>query len=556
MLRMTFLAAVLAVPAGFTETPIASGLDRPVALAWLPDGRLLIGEQFSGNILLYRNGAVQPAPYATVSPLYTGNVEAGLRGLAVDPGFATNGFVYAVVSQAVGVQRVLRFTTVGDTGVAPVVLIDNLPLGDRHNGGGIGFGPDGMLYVSTGDTDNGPLADNPASLAGKILRYAPDGTPAAGNPWGNAVWCRGLRNPFRFAWDASGRMYGTDNGLFSDDEINYLQAGGHYGWPFDSGPNADPTMIDPVHTFPVTVAPSGILVYGGATMPFAGQVFAAEWSTNRVRRFVLNAPGDRVVSGPTDFATNVAQPVDLVEGPDGAIYYSTLGGEVYRAQANGAGNLAPSASFTVAPQSGAPPLAVTVDASASADVDGAIVSTAWSWGDGTPDGAGTIAAHTYTGAGVFTITLTVTDDQGATGTATRDVVVTAGGNSPPSAHIEDADPLQGTAPLTVVFSGHAHDDTGPVDHRWDFGDGSALVVETGVPADESRSQVRTYSAPGAYVCALTATDPGGVSDTHTVTITVTAPPARSSGGGGSCGLLGLEALLALLLGLRRRTCRG
>ncbi len=156
----------MTVPAGFTETMLSNTLARPVALCWLPGGRLLIGEQYTGSIKVFKNGAILATPFATISPVNTNNNETGLLGLCADPNFATNGYVYVFATQTASVQRIWRVTTngvnfTGDTGtVGGSPLVDNIPSNNvNHNGGGIGFGPDGKLYVAVGENGGATQAD-------------------------------------------------------------------------------------------------------------------------------------------------------------------------------------------------------------------------------------------------------------------------------------------------------------------------------------------------------------------------------------------------------------
>lgn len=336
------------VPAGFTETLLDSTLSRPVALAFTPDGRLLIGEQYTGNIKVFKNGAVLSTPFATVSPVYTGDNETGLLGLCVDPNFGSNGYVYVFVTQSSSVQRILRYTAVGDIGTSPATLVDNLPtLGINHNGGGIRFGPDGYLYAVVGE--NGTAASDAqvvASLRGKVLRYDVSTVPASiptSNPFASSpVYSFGHRHPFRLAWrPSSGELYVSENGPSVDDEINVIAPGANYGWPNDTGPNTNASYTDPAFTFTTTIAVTDLLFYTGSTIPYSGDLFYVDYKNGRIRRFQMSPATEQISGGPFDFVTGVNQPVDVEQGPDGALYYSTLPGNLYMAQADGSGTPAP-----------------------------------------------------------------------------------------------------------------------------------------------------------------------------------------------------------------------
>ena len=326
------------VPAGFTLTELASGLSRPANLQALPDGRFLIGEQQTGHIKVYKNGSILSTPYAIISPLYTVNNESGLLGLCLDPDFSSNGYVYAFVTHDSTTSRVWRFTTSGDVGIDQTLIVDNIPhRGVNHNGGGIGFGPDGKLYMAVGEAGDTSWAQDVNILGGKILRANPDGSVPADNPFGNLVWSLGHRHPFRLTFQpGTGRLYVTENGPSQDDELNRIIQGGNFGWPSDTGPNANPNHIDPVHNFSSIVVPTDLLFYQGSAMPFDGELFLMEYLNARIRRFTLSLDGDSVISGPTDFVTGVSQPVDIEQGIDGALYFTTLPGRLYRVQSVGA----------------------------------------------------------------------------------------------------------------------------------------------------------------------------------------------------------------------------
>jgi glucose/arabinose dehydrogenase len=314
-----------------------------VALAFTPDGRLLIAEQYTGLIRVFSNGALLATPYATLSPVYTGDNETGLLGLTVDPNFASNGYVYAFVTRSNSVQQIVRYTTTGNTGASPTLMVDNIPtLGINHNGGGIGFGPDGYLYAVVGE--NGSAASDAqvaASWRGKVLRFdtstAPASIPATNPTAGSAVYSIGHRHPFRLTWrPATGALYVSENGPGSDDEINVITPGANYGWPNDTGPNANGAYTNPIYTFGTTIAITDMLFYTGSTLPYAGDLFYVDYKNGRIRRFQVSGGSDQIAAGPFDFVTGVSEPVDVEQGPDGALYYCTLTGNLFMAQANAA----------------------------------------------------------------------------------------------------------------------------------------------------------------------------------------------------------------------------
>jgi glucose/arabinose dehydrogenase len=244
------------LPSGFTEALVASGLNNPTAMQFAPDGRLFVCEQ-GGRLRVIKNGALLSSPFLTVTVSSSG--ERGLLGVAFDPNFAVNQYVYVyytATSPAVH-NRVSRFTASGDVAAAgsEVVLLDldNLSSATNHNGGALNFGPDGKLYVSVGENANAANAQTLANLLGKVLRLNADGTIPTDNPFyasaigkNRAIWALGLRNPFTFAFSPSGSsMYVNDVGQSTYEEINDGAPGANYGWPDTEGPTTDPRFDSP-----------------------------------------------------------------------------------------------------------------------------------------------------------------------------------------------------------------------------------------------------------------------------------------------------------------------
>ncbi|KUP97189.1 PQQ-dependent sugar dehydrogenase [Thermobifida cellulosilytica] len=242
---------------------VATGLRVPWAIAFLPDGAALVSERDSGRVLrVSPDGAVGEA--GTV-PGVAPDGEGGLLGLAVPPDFAEEPLVYAYLTTGSD-NRVVRMAYDPGRGLGePETVVAGIPRAANHNGGRIAFGPDGTLYVATGDAGREELAQDTGSPAGKILRMTPDGEPVPDAPFGNLVHSYGHRNVQGLAWDADGTLYATEFGQNTFDEVNVIEAGGNYGWPEVEGTGGGPEFVDPVATWSTDEAsPSGAAVAGGA----------------------------------------------------------------------------------------------------------------------------------------------------------------------------------------------------------------------------------------------------------------------------------------------------
>jgi glucose/arabinose dehydrogenase len=328
------VAAAATVPAGFTDTQVAAGLRSPTAMAFAPDGRLFVTEQ-GGALRVIRNGTLLPAPFVTVTVNSSG--ERGLLGIAFDPDFTSNNFVYVYYTATTPNvhNRVSRFTASGDVAVAGSerILLDLEPLGaTNHNGGAIHFGPDGRLYIAVGENAVPNNAQSLNNRLGKILRINADGSIPEDNPFFNtaagdnrSIWALGLRNPFTFAFDPLyGAMRVNDVGANSWEEVNDGVAGANYGWPLTEGTTTDPRFRSPVYAYNHS---EGCAIAGGtfhgftrSQFPFRywGAYFFADLCSGWIRT--------RLAAGTVaTFATGISQPVDLKFGSDGALYYLARG---------------------------------------------------------------------------------------------------------------------------------------------------------------------------------------------------------------------------------------
>ncbi|HYI22112.1 MAG TPA: PQQ-dependent sugar dehydrogenase [Candidatus Limnocylindrales bacterium] len=327
-------AAVAVVPSGFSDAEYATGFGgRLTTMTFGPGGRLFVTEK-QGAIRIVENGVLRSEPFLSINTFT--DSEAGLKSIAFDPNYATNRRFYIYYTDPVTIlNKVSRFTTsaanpnVADP-ASEVVLVDGIKNGIYHLGGGLHFGSDGKLYVSTGDASYAPDAQILTNLSGKILRINTDGSIPADNPFvGQAgrraeIWAYGLRNPFTFEFDpGSARMYVNDVGNSTWEEINVGQPGANYGWPTCEGTCSTVGMTNPLYAYNHDgpgKSITGAAFYRGSTFPaeFAGDYFFADYVGNFIKRY-------DVASGTVnDFATNAMNPVDLDVGPDGALYYLSV----------------------------------------------------------------------------------------------------------------------------------------------------------------------------------------------------------------------------------------
>lgn len=242
---------------------VATGLDVPWGIAFLPDGSALVSERDTARV-------VRVTPRGDVSTVGTvrgvhGIGEGGLLGIALSPSYATDRTLFAYYTA--GRQNVVARLTYDGSGLSGQRRIfDGIPAGPIHNGGRIAFGPDGYLYVGTGESGRADAGQDPSDLGGKVLRLTSDGGPAPGNPTaGSPVWSLGHRNVQGLAWDARGRMWASEFGQNRWDELNRIVPGGNYGWPVVEGRAQDSRFRDPVRQWHTDEAsPSGIAVADGS----------------------------------------------------------------------------------------------------------------------------------------------------------------------------------------------------------------------------------------------------------------------------------------------------
>lgn len=353
------------LPPNFAETQIA-GLTNPTAMAIHPDGRVFVCQQ-SGALRVIKNGALLGTPFRSLSVNSSG--ERGLLGVAFDPNYATNRYVYVyyTTSGAPIHNRVSRFAADSGnedvaTGSEEILLdLDNLSSATNHNGGAIHFGPDGKLYVAVGENANSGNSQVLTNRLGKMLRINSDGTIPADNPTtfpnivgsptglNRAIWAVGLRNPFTFNFQpGTGRMHINDVGAGTWEEVNLGAAGVNYGWPTCEGSCGIAGMTNPIYQYSSAGAASECAIAGGAfynpttpTFPaeYLGKYFLADLCAGWLKTIdPLNPPA---TGGATSFATGVSSPVDIQVANDGSLYYLARGtNSVFRVQYFGGSTLA------------------------------------------------------------------------------------------------------------------------------------------------------------------------------------------------------------------------
>ncbi|MEK6683479.1 MAG: PQQ-dependent sugar dehydrogenase [Nitrospirota bacterium] len=351
--------------AGFSGEPVVTGLNFPVAIVFAPGGRLFYTERFSGKVRVIADPlSTQPRllpdavyVFGPISSFF----ERGLLGLALDPDFQRNGYLYVYYSHRGRDSktdpyrhRLMRITVKGNRGESPVALLDRLPIGSQsefgkgnHNGGSLSFGPDGKLYLSIGDLATPRNAQDLDSLAGKILRLNPDGTAPTDNPFYDPkrpaaprsyVYALGLRNSFDFTFEPgppeTSRLFATENGPATNDELNIIEPGKNYGWDEDriSGVRRKPGYVEPILVYHRTIAPTGIVFYTGTRYPdvYHGKLFFTDWNEGRIRTAALTGKDSiEAVSVDDDVFQHREGIVDLQTGPDGLLYFTTPTG-IYR----------------------------------------------------------------------------------------------------------------------------------------------------------------------------------------------------------------------------------
>jgi len=316
-----------------------SGLEVPWSLAFAPDGRLFVSER-PGRIRVVSGNALDPTPWATLPVRAQG--EGGLTGLALDPDFSREPWVYVCYAFDDGgalSNRISRIREIDGRGANEQVLLDHFPGAAVHDGCRLKFAPDGTLFATTGDSFQRSLAQNVSSLAGKILRLNRDGTVPDDNPFGRAspVYSYGHRNSQGLAFDPeTGALFATEHGPTGEvgfgayDEVNIIVPGGNYGWPLAVGAPGLSEFQDPLLAFPdEAVPPAGATFYRSARISqWTGNFLFTSLRSEHLQRVTLDASRRHVVAIERLFERDIDSGIygrlrDIIEGPDGFLYLAT-----------------------------------------------------------------------------------------------------------------------------------------------------------------------------------------------------------------------------------------
>jgi glucose/arabinose dehydrogenase len=556
------LVSTTPLPPGFAETVEATGLDAPVALAFLPDGRALIAER-AGRVRMYASGALLPAPVIEL-PAEISSAERGLANLVLDPDFASNGWFYCYWTTHEPKNRVSRFTLQGAV-AAPasefVVWECPTPALFFHHGGGLATDSAGHLYIATGEHFLSSLAHDTSVQIGKLLRVNLDGTIPADNPYAaqgspqDALWAMGLRNPFRMTFDApTNALWIGDvggNSTSSSEELLRVGAPADYGWPWQEGETcwigagACAGLTYPAYSYrhdeDLDVGEAlhwtGAIICGpmlrSSAVPTAyrDQLYLGDFARREIRRVLFDAAGNPTIAPIFVRAPYASTVVDLEEGPDGALWYLVHGmpvggppepAELRRIAYVGLAAAPPLAVASASPLTGLPPLAVQFSSAGSLDPQPGPAPLAFRWVFG--DGAQSNEAnplHTYTSAGPYQAQLSITDGAATVAAAPLSIAV---GSAPvaqiltPVASLPYAagqtiqcsasasDPEDGALPpsafewyVLLQHDEHAHPFLGPVSGTTSF---AFDVPKSGHPPEHTH-----------YVVQLKVTDSDGLSTT-------------------------------------------
>ena len=320
--------------------PFIENLNFPVAMAFAPDGRLFFTEKYGAVRVAAADGKLQPQPVIVLPTDAAG--ERGLLGIALDPNFSENHFVWVFhtwsdpdKTRDKPYNRVIRFKEENGVGSDPQVAFEaSIEFVDSTilNGGNLHFGPDGMLYITIGTTNNIYIANEPESPQGKIHRVIPTvpvGIPPDNPNPDSTIFASGFRNSFDFTFSpVNGKLFATENGPDCDDEVNLVEAGRHYGWREDGlcedqSLGNDYAFARPLVSWTPPISPTGITFYTGDAFPeWKNDIFICAYNLGRMVRLGLDETHTRVLNGDLRYELGRARcATDIETGPDGLLYF-------------------------------------------------------------------------------------------------------------------------------------------------------------------------------------------------------------------------------------------
>ncbi|MEG1131996.1 MAG: PQQ-dependent sugar dehydrogenase [Romboutsia sp.] len=306
---------------------VADKLYVPWAIDISNEGKIYFTER-SGLIRIIENSKLNSQPLITFSDSFVSQGEGGLMGIALDPNYSQNHYIYVMYSYSEGnkiYNRVTRLIENNNRASIDKVLLDKIPGGQIHNGGRIKIGPDQKLYITTGDAGNPSLAQDTTSTAGKILRIELDGSIPSDNPIINSpIYSLGHRNPQGLAWNSKNVLYASEHGQSAHDEINIIKPGGNYGWPLVQGDEDSKEIIVQkplIHSNEVTWAPSGITFVNKG--PWQEKLLVATLRGQQLLTISLNGKGTIVKDVESWFENEYGRLREVIQDKDGSIYLAT-----------------------------------------------------------------------------------------------------------------------------------------------------------------------------------------------------------------------------------------